>query len=108
MINQKYNVEPEFLWDKFPGYGVFKNTRSGKWFGIIMNLDRSKIILDKSGEIEILNVKLDDEVEKYLKKKGIYPSYHLSKKSWVTIILDDTLKDDEITNLKINIFLLIW
>ena len=64
-----------------------------------MNLDRSKIILDKSGEIEILNVKLDDEVEKYLKKKGIYPSYHLSKKSWVTIILDDTLKDDEIMDL---------
>lgn len=30
---------------------------------------------------------------------GIYPSYHLSKKSWISIILDDTLSDKEIMNL---------
>ena len=99
LINEKYEVSPEFLWDKFPGYGVFRNTRSNKWFGIIMNIDRSKIISDKSGEIEILNVKLDDVVQNYLGVKGIYPSYHLSKKSWISIILDDTLSDKEIMDL---------
>ena len=30
LINEKYEVSPEFLWDKFPGYGVFRNTRSNK------------------------------------------------------------------------------
>ena len=30
-----------------------------------MNIDRSKIISDKSGEIEVLNVKLDDKVQNY-------------------------------------------
>ena len=99
LINKKYKASPEFLWNKFPGYGVFRNTRSNKWFGIIMNIDRSKIISDKSGEIEVLNVKLDDVVQNYLGVKGIYPSYHLSKKSWITIILDDTLSDKEIMNL---------
>ena len=102
LIYEKYNVTPEFLWEKFPNDGVFRNKRSKKWFGIIMNIDKSKIISKESGEIEILNVKLDDEVEKYLKQKGIYPSYHLSKKSWVSIILDDTLSDNEIMKL-INI-----
>lgn len=96
MIYEKYKVLPEFLWDKFPGYGVFRNERSDKWFGIIMNIDKGKIIPDTTGEIEILNVKLDDEVEKYLKQKGVYPSYHLSKKSWVSIILDDTISDEKI------------
>ena len=66
LINEKYAVSPEFLWDKFPGFGVFRNARSNKWFGIIMNIDRSKIISDKSGEIEVLNVKLDDKVQNYL------------------------------------------
>ena len=99
LINEKYKVDPEFLWDKFPGYGVFRNTRSNKWFGIIMNIDRSKIVLDKSGEIEILNVKLDDNIQNYLGVEGIYPSYHLSKKSWISIILDDTLSDKEIMDL---------
>ncbi len=99
MIYEKYKVTPEFLWEKFPGDGVFRNKRSGKWFGLIMNVDKSKIIPKETGEIEVLNVKLDDEVEKYLKQKGIYPGYHLSKKSWVSIILDDTLPDEKVMQL---------
>lgn len=43
-IKEKYNVDPEFLWDKFPDYGVFRNRRSSKWFSIIMDIDKSKII----------------------------------------------------------------
>lgn len=98
-IYEKYKVTPEFLWEKFPGDGVFRNKRSGKWFGLIMNVDKSKIIPKETGEVEVLNVKLDDEVEKYLKQKGIYPGYHLSKKSWVSIILDDTLSDEKVMQL---------
>ena len=45
-----------------------------------MNIDKSKLIPEKTGEIEILNVKLDEKVPIYLEQKGIYPSYHLSKK----------------------------
>ena len=99
-IIQIYETKPEFLWKKHPGYGVFRNKKSGKWFAIIMNIDKSKIIPNKKGEIEIINLKLNDN--KYLKQKGIYPAYHMNKKSWVTIILDDTLKEEKILNL-INI-----
>lgn len=99
LIKETYQVEPEFLWEKFPNYGVFRNVRSQKWFSAIMNIDKSKIIPKEKGEIEILNVKLDDEVSTYLKQKGIYPAYHFSKKSWVSIILDDTLSDTEIMHL---------
>lgn len=96
LILEKYAAEPEFLWDTAPNYGVFRNPRSEKWFGIIMNIDKSKVVAKESGEIEILNLKLDSLIGKTLKKKGIYPSYHMSKKSWVSIILDDTLSDKEI------------
>lgn len=99
LIKNRYEVLPEFLWDKFPDYAVFRNSRSGKWFGIIMSINKEKIISNESLNIEILNVKLDDKVEKYLNKKNIYPAYHLSKKNWITIILDDSLTDEEIMNL---------
>lgn len=99
LIKNKYNVIPEFLWNKFPNYGVFRNVKSNKWFGIIMNIDKSKMIIGQSGEIEVLNIKLDDMVEEYLNQKGIYPSYHLNKKNWVSIILDDTLDDNDIMKL---------
>ena len=99
LIKEKYNVSPEFLWEKFPNNGVFRNSRSTKWFGAILNIDKSKIISNAKGEIELLNVKLDDQVEKYINKEGIYPAYHFSKKNWISIILDDTLSDKEIMKL---------
>ena len=99
LINKKYGVNPEFLWEKFPGIGIFREKSSDKWFAIITNIDKSKLVSDEKGEIEILNIKLDDETEKYLKKEGIYPAYHSNKKNWVTIILDDTFLDEEIMSL---------
>ena len=98
IIKEKYDIIPEFLWDNFEG-GVFRNKRSSKWFGVIMNIDKSKIIPKENGEVEILNLKLDNDVEKYLKIRGIYPAYHMNKKNWVSIILDDTICDNKILEL---------
>lgn len=99
LIKEKYNVLPEFLWESNPNYGIFRNKSSNKWFGVIMNIDRSKLNPNESGEVEVLNVKLDDLVYIYLNKEGIYPAYHMSKKSWVSITLDNTLSNEEIMNL---------
>lgn len=95
-IYQTYGIIPEFLWENSPNYGVFRNSHNNKWFGIIMYIEKNKLIKNSSDYVEILNVKLDQEVEKYLKKEIIYPSYHMSKKNWVSIILDDYLNDEEI------------
>ena len=47
--------------------------------------------------VDVLNVKLPrDKIIDLLKKHGYYPAYHMNKKDWLSIILDDTLKDDEI------------
>ena len=98
-IKDKYNNEPEFLWKKFPGYGVYRNKNNNKWYGIIMNLDLSKLD-DGSGEVEIINVKLTaNKIQKLLKEKGFYEAYHMSKTDWISIILNDTLKDGEIETL---------
>ena len=98
-IKDKYNNDPEFLWAKYDGSGVFRNTNSGKWYGIIMNVDISK--LDKgSGEIEVLNVKIDEnKIPELIKQKGYYEAYHMNKKYWISIILNDTLSDEDIISL---------
>lgn len=97
-IKNKYSNDPEFLWDKFNGYGVFRNTNN-KWYGIIMNIDYSKLD-NKTGEIEIIDVKLKEEqVNKLLKQKGFYKAYHMNNKNWISIILNDTLKDEDIEKL---------
>ena len=92
-IRLLYGVEPEFLWSKFPHYGVFREPRGGKWFGIIMNIDRGKVSKGESGESDVLNVKLDEEAPAYL-QKGAYSCFHMDHKYWVSLILDDRLSDD--------------
>ena len=98
-VLDKYNDEPEFLWEKFPGYGVYRNKNNNKWYGIIMNLDLSKLD-DGTGEVEIINVKLDEsKIKKLIKENGFYKAYHTNKANWISIILNDTLKDEEIFSL---------
>lgn len=95
-IIQKHGDEPAFVWDKFPGYGLFKNPQNNKWYALIANIDKGKITKGK-GEVEVLNVKLDKaKVSELLKKKGFYKAYHMNKDSWISIILDDTVPDEEI------------
>ena len=99
-IKKQYNDEPEFKWAKFPGYAVFRNSKSRKWYGIIMNIDKSKIDNTSSKEVEIIDIKLDPKkVESLQNQKGFYPAYHMNKKSWITILLDDTLTDKMIMDL---------
>lgn len=94
-----YGVKPEFLWKKFPSFAAFREKESKKWFALIGSVPRNKI--DSSStehtEIEVLNVKEPpDKVNYLLGKQGYYPAYHMNKKSWVTLILDGSLTDDEV------------
>lgn len=101
-IKDKFTISPEFLWEKHPRYGVFRNNNTDKWFAIILNVDKSKLVKDETGEVEIIDIKVTEDVSALLKMPGFYPAYHMNKKSWITIILDDTLKDSEIISLLDN------
>ena len=84
---------------EIPGYGVYRNENNNKWYAIIMNLDLSKLD-NGTGEVEIINVKLDEnKIQKLLKQSGFYEAYHMSKTDWISIILNDTLMDEEIISL---------
>ena len=100
IIIQKYGDAPKFMWEQYPDYGVFKNPVNNKWYGMIGNIDYSKLGFDNKKTVEIINIKLDkDEIQKLLKKDGFYPAWHMNKKSWITITLDETISDNEIMDL---------
>lgn len=98
-IKKTYSNDPEFLWEDTPGCGVFRNSKTKKWYGIIMNVDYSKLD-NKTGEIEVMNVKLrENEILELVGKPGLYKAYHMNKKSWISIVLNDTLDDEVIFSL---------
>lgn len=100
-IYQKYKDNPEFMWEKSPGHGVFRNKENQKWYAIIMKIKKQKLTgLNQEEDIEVINLKLDEEkIKNLLKNPGFYKAYHMNKKSWLSIILDDTVSDELINSL---------
>lgn len=98
IIFETFGVSPEFLWAKFPHFGVYRDPATRKWFAIIMNVDKGKVVPGASGEVEVMNLKLDDRASSYL-GEGVYPSYHMDRKNWVSVLLDDTAPDARIVEM---------
>ena len=60
-----------------------------------MHTDYSKF-LDKQGEVECLNIKVPIDTVDH---PSIYPAFHMNKKHWMSILLDETLSDEDIMSL---------
>ena len=98
-----YQGQLEYLWEKFSrkstnGAAVFRHQDSKKWYGAFLTTDWSKFEKDRSGLIEVLNVK-SDRVEELIQQKGIYPAFHMNKKYWLSLPLDGTLSDQQLFDL---------
>ena len=99
-IQDIYAVEAEYLWADTPDAAVFRHPGSRKWFGIIMNVRSNRLGLDGEESIDIINVKCGPIlVGSLLTGKGFLPSYHMNKTNWITILLNDTVSDEQITPL---------
>lgn len=95
-INNQYHVSPQFPWENDFESGIFRHPDNQKWFALIMNINKKKL----NGEdknIEVINLKLNQEdISHLIQQNGFYPAYHMNKKHWITISLDDTLLDQDI------------
>ena len=99
-IENEFGTVGEQLWANFPNYFVFRNSKNKKWFAIIMDIEKSKLGLDGDGKIDIIVIKCDPIlVGSLVHNKGYLPAYHMSKKSWITVLLDGSAPDDQIKDL---------
>ena len=103
-ILDHFQVKPDFPWEhssRYQSYGAFRHTSNRKWFALIMNVKRE--VLDKDGNtslIDILNVKIPPAQGDELRQiPGIYPAYHMNHKTWISVVLDETLPDEKIWEL---------
>lgn len=97
-IKEQWGDLPDYPFAKLPEYGTFRHPANGKWYALIGQMKRSQLggSRDQS-EVEIINLKVDHrEIAEYLSRPGIFPAYHMSKKNWVTIVLDGTVSDEDL------------
>ena len=99
-VKKKYGTAPEYLWDRYPGFGVLRHGDNNKWYGIIMDVSKERLGFKGNGKTDILNVKLGDPVmrEMLLENEGYLKAYHMGG-NWISILLDGTVSFDNICGL---------
>lgn len=99
-IRKKYQGMPEFLWEKFPEYAIFRHKDNRKWYGQIMEIPSAKFDLYPEKPVQVLDLHVPiPKSENLLEIPGIYTGWHMNKKNWISILLDGTVPDEKIQQL---------
>ena len=96
-IQDRYGVGPEYLWARYPNYAVFRQPASRKWFAAVMDVPRKSLDLTGDGTADVMDLKCGPVlVGSLLAQDGFLPAYHMSKSSWISVLLDETVPDEQI------------
>ena len=103
LILEKYGELPDYPFATATTFGVFRVRDNAKWYALIMNIPKCKLTGEKVADIaasplvEVMNVKVgEDGLSDALKVPGVYTCYHMSHKSWASVILDGTVSDEKV------------
>lgn len=97
-VQEKYGNQLEYLWEKSPDTAVLRHEGNQKWYAILMRIPWDKLDKGREGLVEAVNIK-HDQVADFLSQKGIYPAFHMNKRYWLSLALDDTLSDEMVLKL---------
>ncbi|MBR2704102.1 MAG: MmcQ/YjbR family DNA-binding protein [Clostridia bacterium] len=99
-IKEKYGDELEFLWEKFDDNGIWRCKKNNKWYATLFTVSGDKLGINSSKIIEVSNVMYEkDKVQEIIDNKTIFPAYHMNKRSWITIKLDDEINMETVYEL---------
>lgn len=96
-IKSKYNDDVEYLWEKFPDNAVARRKDNSKWYLAILTVSKDKFNFKSKEKVEALDLRADvDELPELIQQENIYQGYHMNKKHWISIILDNSIDSEEI------------
>ena len=97
-VQEKYGNQLEYLWEKSPDTAVLRHEDNQKWYAILMRIPWDRLDKGREGLVEAVNLKHDQVVD-LLSQNGIYPAFHMNKRYWISLPLDDTLSDEQVLEL---------
>ena len=94
-ILDSYSVSADYPFEEDFETGVFRHGSNKKWFGIAMRIPYNRIVPDRDGIVDVVNVKCPPEIIASIVavEPGVYPAYHMNKGHWVTLALDGSCDD---------------
>ena len=95
-VKKQYGTVPEYLWKESPESAVLRHS-NGKWYAVIMQVEKSRLGLEGDTKVDIIDVKCDPDMVGLLTQTyGFLPGYHMNKKYWITMLLDGTVSEAKI------------
>ena len=98
LVQEKYGNQLEYLWEKSPDTAVLRHEDNQKWYAILMRIPWDRLDKGREGLVEAVNLK-HDQVADLLSQMGIFPAFHMNKRYWISLPLDDTLTDEKVLEL---------
>ena len=98
LVQEKYGNQLEYLWEKSPDTAVLRHEDNQKWYAILMRIPWDRLDKGREGLVEAVNLK-HDQVADLLSQNGIYPAFHMNKRYWISLPLDDSLTDEKVLEL---------
>lgn len=92
----QYGTEAEYLWADTPDAAALRHRDNAKWYGVFLTVEAKKLGREKDGVLDILDIKGNpDDIVHIREMPGFAPAYHMNKKHWLTIILEE-IQDAEV------------
>lgn len=90
MVRDRFQINPDYPFAGDFINAVFRRKDNLKWFAIVMTVDAKKLGIGAFGELDIVNLKCTDEDrERLADVENVLPAYHMNKKRWLTVVLDE-------------------
>lgn len=69
-------------------------TTKNKWYALFLDVEYSKLQKDSlvDSKVKIINLKhLSSEISTVINNRNIFPSYHMNKNHWISVVLDNNI-----------------
>lgn len=96
-FKNKYGDELEHLWADAPDNAIVRRQDNRKWYAAILTVSKRKLGFDSDETVEIIDLHAKTEaICAIVDSKKIFPGFHMNKKHWITVCLNETVSDEEL------------
>lgn len=96
-VKDQYAIDFEYLWAKSPNNAIARRNDNQKWFAVLLTVSKSKLGLEGDESIEVLNIKINPaQLNQMIDNTIFFPAYHMNKKHWLSIYLDQGVQNSKI------------
>lgn len=99
-ILKTYQPLMERPWEDAQEHITFKERNSKKWFALMMHITLKQLGFPSTAPCDAINLKLNpSKIVQLIDGKHYFEAYHMNKKYWMTVLLDEQTNMDELKQL---------